>query len=76
MPYLYRSDTELFGYLKLAFDKLLYEFHASQHSSRIEEALEPEHRTDSSLDAPVVLFDDVVKIRASADLDSAFPPNN
>ena len=74
VPYLYRSDTELFGYLKLAFDKLLYEFHASQHSSRIEEALEPEHRTDPSLDAPVVLFDDVVKIRASADLDGAFPP--
>ena len=76
MPYLYRSDTELFGYLKLAFDKLLYEFHASQHSSRIEEALEPEHRTDPSLDAPVVLFDDVVKIRASADLDGAFESCN
>jgi hypothetical protein len=43
VPYLYRSDPELFGYLKLAFDNLLYE------------ALEPEHWTDPGLDAPVVL---------------------
>jgi hypothetical protein len=60
--------------ISLPEQKLLYEFHASQHSSRIAEALEPEHRSDPSLDTPVVLFDHVVKIRASADLDSAFPP--
>jgi hypothetical protein len=39
----------------------------------VEEALEPEHRAHPGLDAPVVLFDDVVQIRASADLNGVLP---
>ena len=59
------------GQTKLAFDE--NQLYAGQNPPSVEEALEPEHRAHPGLDAPVVLFDDVVQIRASADLNGGLP---
>jgi len=64
---------EALGQTKLAFDDLVNQLYAGQNPPGVEEALEPEHRAHPGLDAPVVLFDDVVQIRASAD--ERRPPN-
>jgi hypothetical protein len=64
---------EALGQTKLAFDDLVNQLYAGQNPPGVEEAREPEHRAHPGLDAPVVLFDDVVQIRASAD--ERRPPN-
>ena len=64
---------EALGQTKLAFDDLVNQLYAGQNPPGVEEALEPEHRAHPGLDAPVVLFDDVVQIRASADLNGGLP---
>ena len=65
---------EALGQTKLAFDE--NQLYAGQNPPSVEEALEPENRAHPGLDAPVVLFDDVVQIRASADLNGGHPAVN
>jgi hypothetical protein len=47
----------------------MHQFDAAQQNTCAPEGLEPEHRSSSPLDRPVILFDDVVQILVLADLE-------
>jgi hypothetical protein len=66
--------AEALGQTKLAFDDLVNQLYAGQDPPGVEEALESEHRTHAAFNPPVILFNNIVLVGASADLDGALPP--
>ena len=52
---------------------LLHEFNAHQNSARVIETLEAEHRLRAEFYAPVVLFEHIVQILTTANLDRIGP---
>jgi hypothetical protein len=66
--------AEALGQTKLAFDDLVNEFNAAQNTPGVEEALEAEHWTHAAFYPPMSLFDIIVQVGASADLDRIVPP--
>lgn len=48
---------------------IVHQFDATQNDARAVEILEPEHRSRSAFDGPMVLFDDVVQILDLTTLD-------
>jgi hypothetical protein len=61
------------GNTKLPFDDLLYELDTDQNPSGISEFLEAEHRLKAEFYAPMVLLNDIVQVRTTADLNRVFP---
>jgi hypothetical protein len=59
--------------VELTFVDLLHEFNTDENASRVEELLEAEHRLDAELHSPVILLDDVVQVRTTANLDRVLP---
>jgi hypothetical protein len=53
----------------LPFLDHVHQFDAAQNDARAVEILEPEHRSDSAFDGPMVLLDDVVQILDLTNLD-------
>ena len=51
----------------------LNQLYAAQYTPSVEEALEAEHWTHAAFHPPVILFDNIVQVGASADLDGIFP---
>jgi hypothetical protein len=54
--------------VELTFVNLLHELNADENASRVQELLEAEHRPDAELHSPVILLDDVVQVRTTANL--------
>src|SRR5208283_2064741 len=65
--------AEALGQTKLAFDDLVNQFNAGQDPPCVEEALESEHRAHAAFYPPMILFDNIVQVGASADLDGIVP---
>ena len=65
--------AEALGQTELAFDDLVNQFNASQDPPCVEEALESEHRAHAAFYPPMILFDNIVQVGASANLDGIIP---
>jgi hypothetical protein len=72
-PYLEWLRAEAIRQTKLAFDDLVNQFNAGQDPPCVEEALESEHRAHAAFYPPMILFDNIVQVGASADLDGIVP---
>jgi hypothetical protein len=59
--------------IELTFYVLLDQLHTGHDALGVEEALEAEHGTHAAFHPPVILFDNIVQVGASADLDGFFP---
>jgi len=55
--------------LHLPFLDHVHDFDAAQNDTRAVEVFEPQHRSSSTFDGPMVLLDDVVQILGLTDLD-------
>ena len=73
MPYTERFRAEACGNIELTFYDLLGQLHTGHDAPCVEEALEAEHWTHAAFYPPVILFDNIVQVGASADLDGIFP---
>ena len=59
--------------IELTFYDLLDQLHTGHDAPGVEEALEAEHWTNAAFYPPMILFDNIVQVGASADLDGIFP---
>ena len=73
MPYTEWVRVEACGNIELTFYDLLDQLHTGHDAPGVEEALEAEHWTHAAFYPPVILFDNIVQVGASADLDGIFP---
>jgi hypothetical protein len=76
VPYTERVRAEACGNIELTFYDLLNQLHTGHDAPGVEEALEAEHWTHPAFHPPVFLFDNIVQVGASADLDGIFPNGN
>ncbi len=74
VPYTEQVRAEACGNIELTFYDLLDQLHTGHYAPGVEEALEAEHRTHAAFNPPVILFNNIVQVGASADLDGALPP--
>jgi len=74
VPYTERVRAEACGNIELTFYDLLDQVHTGHDAPGVEEGLEAEHRTHAAFNPPVILFNNIVQVGASADLDGAIPP--
>ena len=61
-PYTGWVGTEALGQPELPLNELLNHFDAGHDPLGVVEAFEPQHRRHVGLDAPMVLFDDVIQL--------------
>ena len=75
LPIQERVRAEACGNIELVFYDLLDQLHTGHDAPAVEEALEAEHWTHAAFHHPVILFDNIVQVGESADLDGiiAFP---
>src|SRR5258705_7767841 len=68
-----RVRAEAYGNIELTFYDLLDQLHTGHDAPGVEESLEAEHWTYAAFYPPVILFDNIVQVGTSADLDGIFP---
>ena len=73
VPYTEWIRAEACGNIELTFYDLLDQLHTGHDAPGVEEVLEAEHWTHTAFYPPMILFDNIVQVGASADLDRIVP---